>query len=288
MTSRMLKATDCADPCGAVAGLAPFAERLMRLHPAITRCVHPAGARLFAEDETIDRLYVVAKGWALKSKWLIDGRRQILDFALPGDVLGSVGARRMSHGVEMLTGGEVVLVPRGLFEAVAHANPEIAVEVCRQREAAEQRAHERIASISCRSARLRVCRLLVELGERQLDRGAVRRELRLPLPLRQIHLADALGLRIETVCRVLGQLSRSGIARLKSGWLHVADLDALRAEAEREDSPPATAAPAWTSRTPDTEVEMTPQPLGTARSGRPGADAARGGVDLGEKGLGQP
>lgn len=249
MTSRTLKSSNAIEAGLRDANLPPLAQRLLRLHPAITRCGHAAGGRLFADDESIDRLYVLGRGWALKSKWLIDGRRQILDFALPGDVLGSVGTRRMSYGVEMLTDGEVVVVPRGLFEAIALANPDVALEVCRLNEAAEQRAFERIASISCRSARLRVCRLLVELTERQSGRGPATHDLHLPLPLRQIHIADALGMRIETVCRVLGQLSRSGIACLKSGWLHVADLDALRAEGEREEAAPAAAVLPWVAHT---------------------------------------
>lgn len=285
MPSGNLNETRCASAALGAAVPPSVADRLMRLHPAISRCGHPAGARLFAEDETIDRLYGLAAGWALKTKWLIDGRRQILDFALPGDVLGSVGAHRMSYGVEMLTAGDVVLVPRGLFAAVACANPEIALEVCRQREAAEQRAYDHIASIGCRSARIRVCRLLVEFIARQPQPPGTIGELRRRLPLRQVHIADALGLRIETVCRVLGQLARSGIAVLRSGWLTVADPEALRAEAERDEPAAPTGASSWAPRGPLIE---SPPSLDAAARGRPGTGAARGGMDLGEKGLRQP
>jgi CRP/FNR family transcriptional regulator, anaerobic regulatory protein len=239
------------------ANAASIGQLLTRLHPAVTRYRQPLAARLFGEDERIDSLYVLSSGWAMKCKWLIDGRRQILDFALPGDVLGCVGIRRSTHGAEMLTHGEVVAVPRGLFEALARANPELAMDVCLQLEAAEQRAHEHIASISCRSAHLRVCRLLVELAERQLPAGAPRRDLCLPLPLKQVHIADALGLRIETVCRVLGHLARAGVAHLKSGRLRIADLDELRAEGERETPPSAGAVLPWTPR----PAAATPEPM---------------------------
>ena len=287
ITVQSLTSTDHTVPSGGVASPQSLAERLLRSHPAIGRSRHLAGSRIFAEDETLDCLYVVVRGWALKSKWLIEGRRQILDFAMPGDVLGSISAQRMSHGAEMLTDGEVVVVRRGLFQTVAGANPEIAIAVCRQREAAEQRAYERIASIGCRSARLRVCRLLVELAERPFEPGGATHALKLPLPLRQIHIADALGIRIETVCRVLGQLSRSGIACLKSGWLTVADLDALRAEAEREDSPPAAALSPWIAHDHGRDPHAQPA-SGPARRGRPGSDAAGSGMDLGEEGLSEP
>lgn len=215
------------------------AELLTRLHHRAQRHPLAAGAPLFAEDDQVDRVFVVASGWAVKSKSLIDGRRQILDFALPGDVLGSLCGARSSHAAEMLTSGEVVGIPIELFVAMAGSNPQLAIEIARRFEAAELRAYERIAAISCRSAHLRVCRLLTELVLRQIPPGDTAQVLRLTLPLRQIHIADALGLRIETVCRVLGRLSRSGIAHLRSGELTVGDLAALQMECERESPPPA-------------------------------------------------
>lgn len=233
-------------------------DLLAKLHYRAQPLRIAAGAQLFAEDDDVDRLVMIASGWAIKSKSLIDGRRQIVDFALPGDVLGSVRGARMRHAAEMLTAGEIVSIPSTLFVALAGPNPELALQVATRFEAVEMRAYERIAAISCRSAHLRVARLLTELVERQLPPGAPTRDLRLTLPLRQIHIADALGLRIETVCRVLGQLARAEIAHLRSGRLHVADLDALRRECDRESPPPAGKAIGWSAQREPTSVPSTP------------------------------
>lgn len=225
--------TPLSEPDTTVAGLLALLQNRGQRHAL------SAGAPLFAEDDPIDRVFVLASGWALKSKSLIDGRRQLLDFALPGDLLGSLRRSRASHAAEMLTAGEVVAVPVDLFVSMATGKPQLAIEIARQMEAAELRAYERIAAIGCRSAHLRVCRLLTELVTRQLRPSQSEYALRLMLPLRQIHIADALGLRIETVCRVLGRLARTGIAHLRAGELVVADLDALRRESELESPPPA-------------------------------------------------
>jgi CRP-like cAMP-binding protein len=198
-----------------------------------------AGATLFAEDDVVDRILVLAAGWAIKSKSLIDGRRQILDFVLPGDVLGSLCGAPTSYAAEMLTSGDVIGVPVGAFVEMSESSPPLALEIARRFEAAELRAYERIAAIGCRSAHLRVCRLLLELATRQVKPGPTIQPLRLACPLRQSHIADALGLRIETVCRVLGRLSRTGIAHLRAGELVIGDLEALRREGERESPPPA-------------------------------------------------
>jgi CRP/FNR family transcriptional regulator len=228
-------------PDGAPLSKGEIASSLLvdRLQHRAQRQTLPAGASLFAEDDLVDRVLVLASGWAMKSKSLIDGRRQILDFALPGDVLGSLRGTRSSHAVEMLTAGEVVGVPADLFVTMSESSPPLALEIARRFESAELRAYERIAAIGCRSAHLRVSRLLAELAVRQAPSGPAIAPLRLTCPLRQIHIADALGLRIETVCRVLGRLSRAGIAQLRGGELVVDDLAALRREGERESPPPA-------------------------------------------------
>lgn len=231
MSIRQDRASLCET--GTVSGglLASFEHRAQR------QVVAP-GTALFAEDDVVDRVLVLASGWAMKSKSLIDGRRQILDFVLPGDVFGSLRSMRSSHAVEMLTAGEVLGIPVDRFVSMTADNPHLAIDVARQLEAGELRAYERIAAIGCRSAHLRVCRLLIELVHRQLPSDGPAQAVRLALPLRQIHIADALGLRIETVCRVLGRLARVGVAKLRAGELLVGDLHALRRESELE-SPPA-------------------------------------------------
>ena len=45
---------------------------------------HQRGAHLFLEGAETENLYFFLRGWAMKYKSLLDGRRQILDFVLPG------------------------------------------------------------------------------------------------------------------------------------------------------------------------------------------------------------
>ncbi|MGO4759391.1 Crp/Fnr family transcriptional regulator, partial [Streptomyces sp. 2MCAF27] len=50
--------------------------------------VFPAGATIMLEGDVNPPLYSVTEGWAIRYKPLQDGRRQILSFLLPGDVIG--------------------------------------------------------------------------------------------------------------------------------------------------------------------------------------------------------
>src|SRR6266699_3195451 len=63
-----------------------------------------AGATVLLEGTTSAHLYTVLSGWAFRYKMLPDGRRQILNFALPGDLVGVQGSMfdKMEHSVEAL------------------------------------------------------------------------------------------------------------------------------------------------------------------------------------------
>jgi CRP-like cAMP-binding protein len=47
----------------------------------------PAGTEIIRADEENSELYTLYAGWAFRFKVLPDGRRQILNFLLPGDLL---------------------------------------------------------------------------------------------------------------------------------------------------------------------------------------------------------
>src|SRR4029079_5635862 len=63
------------------------------------------GASFLREGTRSEHLYTVLSGWAFRDKMLDHGRRQILNYALPADMVGLQGAlmREMEHSVEALT-----------------------------------------------------------------------------------------------------------------------------------------------------------------------------------------
>ena len=63
------------------------------------------GTTVLLEGTNSAHLYTVLSGWAFRYKRLPDGRRQILNFALPGDLVGVQGSMfdKMEHSLEALT-----------------------------------------------------------------------------------------------------------------------------------------------------------------------------------------
>nr|WP_305123430.1 Crp/Fnr family transcriptional regulator [Roseomonas sp. GC11] len=88
------------------------------------------------------------------------------------------------------------------------------------------RLRERLTSLGRRDAVGRVAHLLLELHTRLSHRGGADRS-GAPLPLKQAHLADALGLSVEHANRALATLRRDGVAALQKGRLDILDRDAM-------------------------------------------------------------
>ena len=72
------------------------------------------GAVILLDGTNSPHLFTVLSGWAFRFKTLEDGRRQILNFALPGDFIGLQGSvfEKMQHSVEALTTTVLCVFPR--------------------------------------------------------------------------------------------------------------------------------------------------------------------------------
>ena len=72
-----------------------------------------AGGIILSEHENSANLYTVLPGWALKYKSVEDGRRQVTNYGLPGDLLGLQASvfDAMHHSVEALTDVTLCILP---------------------------------------------------------------------------------------------------------------------------------------------------------------------------------
>jgi CRP-like cAMP-binding protein len=219
------------------------ARDVLRVNAARPSCRNlRAGECLYFQGDDCRNIYLLLDGWAFRHQSLEDGRRQVLDFALPGTAFGLPGSGVMTHTVETLTPCR--------FSVFAHDNlcellqrvPVLALRFVELLAGAEARAFDHLTNVGRRSARERVANLLVELLMRAREVNSVRQTPRMTLPLMQPHIADALGLASETVCRVLASMRKDGIVVLRAQKLDVLDIDRLAGEAGVEidqASPPA-------------------------------------------------
>jgi CRP-like cAMP-binding protein len=177
-------------------------------------------------------IHLILSGWACRAKQLEDGRAAILAFLLPGDLcdLNRLLVGAMDHSVGALTAVSVAGIPRPLFEDLMLNHSRIAQALWGQVliDAAIQR--EWTLSLSQRTAYERVCHLLCELFLR-LQAIGLTRGSSCELPITQAKLAEATGLTLVHLNRMLQELRAANLVVLKSKTLTIPNLDALMSAA---------------------------------------------------------
>ena len=90
-----------------------------------------AGHDLLRQGEPCDAIYNLVDGWIFHYSLLADGRRQILDFALPGAVLGFHPGEEaaMSYSTQALTDAVVCVIPQKALAPLSRRHPEVALRL---------------------------------------------------------------------------------------------------------------------------------------------------------------
>jgi CRP-like cAMP-binding protein len=196
-----------------------------------TFCTLEAGESLYYQGDDCRNIYLLLDGWAFRHQILEDGRRQILDFGLPGVVLGLPGTGTMSHSLETLTPCTFSVFTRERLFDLMRDVPALGFRLLEIMADAESRAFEHLTSVGRRTAKERVAHLLLELVLRAQGGTRTPADGTMTLPLMLPHIADGLGLTSETVCRALSAMRKERVVNLRGQKLDVIDLKRLAAAA---------------------------------------------------------
>jgi CRP/FNR family transcriptional regulator, anaerobic regulatory protein len=185
------------------------------------------GTTVFAQATMATSFFSVLEGVLRLYKLLPDGRRQIIDFALPGDFLGLAGSPQYEFSADAI--GPVLLCQfsRASFARFSENRPRFLRRINELAGRELTRAQEHMVLLGRRSAEEKVASFLI--GWRDRLAGIGRAGEVLPLPMGRLDIADYLGLTIETVSRTFTKLERDGIIRILTGGISL--LDVARAEA---------------------------------------------------------
>jgi CRP-like cAMP-binding protein len=195
------------------------------------------GVTLFDQGDDCQTVSVLLSGWALRQQNLPDGKRQILDFVLPGSLLG-FGATAKTYGIESVTPCVVASIPARQFYILLSRVPSLAIRVAEIVADGEVRAYTHVTNLGRRSARERVAGFILQMMQR-LGSSKSGLACQFDLPITQVAIADALGLSNEHVCRTLSKLTTEGRIRMKGHRVAVLDPQALMADACLDAMPPS-------------------------------------------------
>jgi CRP-like cAMP-binding protein len=185
-----------------------------------------ADRSIIHEGQKNAALFTLLSGWAFRFKTLSDGRRQILNFLLPGDFIGvqQKMGDASAHGVQALTDTVLCVFQRNSLWDLHRSAPDLGFAVTWLTAHEESLVDDTLLSVGRRSAEERIATLLVVLYKRAAALSPdFDSRLGVPFPLTQRHIADGLGLSLVHTNKTLRKLERKGLHRIEGGRLYLLD-----------------------------------------------------------------
>lgn len=172
-----------------------------------------AGTAVFWEGDPASHLFQIVEGCLRLYRVLADGRRAVVGFRFAGETLGGSCQKAYTYTAEAVTPVRLRRISHSRVHAMdggeAGLNRLLMVKMVDEMRAAQRH----IIVLGQLGAEERVIDFLVFVARRS---GAdLKRPVVIDLPMTRLDIADYLGLTIETVCRALSKLKRSGAIALQ-------------------------------------------------------------------------
>jgi len=205
------------------------ADAMTDLEEIVTPAVRVAkGETLYRSGGRFTGLYAIRLG-SFKTVLLADdGQEQVAGYHMPGEILGADGIGAGLHDSEAvaLEDSEVCAIS---FDSLQ--------ELAREQQAVQQNLHRILSReivrerkimmmLGTMSAEQRLAAFLVDLSERYRVRGYSSSEFVLRMTREEI--GSYLGLKLETVSRLLSRFQREGLLQVQGRVVKLLDLTTLR------------------------------------------------------------
>ena len=203
------------------------------------------GTALFNANDPLTMLYAVRCGSFKTSLNSVEGQGVVINFWMPGDVLGLDAIATDHHVCDAiaLEDSEVCPVPYRRLQALARDFPALQQSLNRLMSREIVREQERVLMLCNLTAEQRLASFLIGLSRRFVNRGYSAHGFMLRMSREDI--ASYLGLRLETVCRSVARLRAQDVVSLHGRLVEILDMPALMAfeqgglDGERKHSPKA-------------------------------------------------
>src|SRR5262245_45855036 len=213
-----------------LASMGPQAEAVVRDLKALARdkVEISAGRPIVKERERCPSLYLIESGWVFRSRGLASGRRQIVNYCLPGDILcsDSVLFKASSFDLTARTPVSVIRIEPPPAAEMFDKYPGLAAALAWTTGQEESILAERVVSLGRRDSLEKLAHSLCELEARLTSIGQMRGKT-IELPLNQEDFADILGISVIHVNRTFRRLSEEKTAEYRKGSIDLLDRDRL-------------------------------------------------------------
>lgn len=203
--------------------LTPNALRAVRGHPVVR--VLGRHSIIHAMGKVPEEVFTLCSGWAFRYILLPDGRRHILTFYLPGDLISpqAMYSHPLWFSVQALTEVTLSTFNRESLLLAVFEEPELRTRFASLCASSFENQDRRVVTLGRLPAVERVGMLFCNMESRFIQLNQVSEDGSFPFVLRQEHIADALGLTRVHVSRVLGQMRSDGIVKMEEGRMRILD-----------------------------------------------------------------
>jgi CRP-like cAMP-binding protein len=211
-----------------------FAEPAMRSLMKFALPSRSFGANAeIVEENAPASLALVTDGWAVRSRFLADGRRQLMALFVSGDLcnLDCLFSSKNAFSVTALTTCTAAVLPIEFVRKIARENLEVRNLLWRLMIASNALSTEWLLSLGRRSTRERLAHLFLELHAR-LSLVSVVEEYSFTLPLTQRDFGDILGVSSVHINRILQSFRSEGLVSFNGRRVSILDVAKLQAVAE--------------------------------------------------------
>jgi len=190
------------------------------------------GETIFYEGDACKGLYFVESGLIGVRKTDAEGSHVLLRLANPGDTLGYrplIAGENHRAGAEILQDAKVCFLPIKIMRQLLISNPELGAGFLKRTARALGAADERFFESVTLSARIRFIHLLMVLRERCghiVEDGSLHMEL----PLTRRDIASMLGIRAESLSRLVHEIEADGFIHFSGSQVTVANPNSLLSE----------------------------------------------------------
>jgi CRP-like cAMP-binding protein len=179
---------------------------------------------IHGQGEQASSCYRILRGCVRMVKLMEDGRRQIGEFLMAGDLLGFDALETHDFSAEAVSDVVLRRYPRRAVDTLAERNPALGRRLRDLTSVSLRMAHMRLLLLGRLTASERIATFLLEMADR-LPRTTARV---MEMPMSRTDMADHLGLTIETVCRVLAHLRRDATIAIERSTIEIRDSAGLQ------------------------------------------------------------
>ncbi|HKJ60376.1 MAG TPA: helix-turn-helix domain-containing protein [Hyphomicrobiales bacterium] len=193
---------------------------------------------VFIQGDKKRSVYQVESGLVCLYAIMSDGKRQIFDFAFPGDIIGLGASETYSYCAQTIGAARLKSMPFSSLYERAVRDPAFGIILYKAVSKELDATRDLMMTLGQLGALKRVATFLLIIAKRNALAGESPSILQLPMTRSDI--ADLLGLTIETVSRSLTSLRhRKLIAIIQNSEIRILDIERLRnlAELERDAMP---------------------------------------------------